>query len=548
MKRGVALLTVLSLLLVCLNAWPGGARAQDISSWGGPTGSFAAAEWTGRFEEGMAAVKSPDKNVMVRLYQQPDTESEILFVYYDGVLMTLMETDANGWAHVQQGAMEGWMQLSDLVTEASSVPRARLPRLAINAGKENSVPMRDIPDDSGKKLSSYPSKVTATVIGFNENWAQIIINGKMGFMKRDYLWTNPEGLFVRGATTKPAVTFSAADMTEEETYYYPEQTYTESYTAPYYYGSTAVGEWTILDERYNAAVYNPNPSDHLNLRVDPDDRADSLGKYYNGTRVMVNYVLDDVNWAFVSIGTLTGYMNMNYLELGSERYYPRSVMPLVCVAAPGRGAYLREYRSQASQTLGLYSNGSTATLMGYNEHWAHVIIDGQIGFFAVDEIRFYDGSSLVPVAAPFSWNGPTGSHPIGAWTLGSTGWVINNPNPADRLNLRASPSTGAVSRGKYYNGVQVNVLDVTDGWAKVTIGSQSGYMDVGFLSNGYVSSAMPVLKTTSSVHLRASTSTKSASLGTLPAGTEVTLMGFTSQWAHVIVGGQTGFIYAQYLR
>ena len=60
--------------------------------------------------------------------------------------------------------------------------------------------------------------------------------------------------------------------------------------------------------------------------------------------------------------------------------------------------------------------------------------------------------------------------------------------------------------------------------------------------------AMPILYTTSSVHLRAGMSTKTKSLTTLAAGTPVILMGFTSQWAHVIVNGQTGFIYAKYLK
>ena len=97
--------------------------------------------------------------------------------------------------------------------------------------------------------------------------------------------------------------------------------------------------------------------------------------------------------------------------------------------------------------------------------------------------------------------------------------------------------------------MQVTVLEsLGDGWIKAQIGSQTGYMDTNFISTGYVASAMPILVTTSQVHLRAGMSTKSTSLDLLPKGTEVILIGLTSQWGHVIVDGQMGFIYAKYLK
>lgn len=49
--------------------------------------------------------------------------------------------------------------------------------------------------------------------------------------------------------------------------------------------------------------------------------------------------------------------------------------------------------------------------------------------------------------------------------------VVNNPDPADRLHLRAAPSSSAVSLGKYYNGVEVAVQSVSGGWALVKVGA-----------------------------------------------------------------------------
>ena len=44
--------------------------------------------------------------------------------------------------------------------------------------------------------------------------------------------------------------------------------------------------------------------------------------------------------------------------------------------------------------------------------------------------------------------------------LDRSDWAtVSNPNPADRLHLRAEPSRDAASLGKYYNGTPVQVLE-----------------------------------------------------------------------------------------
>ena len=58
--------------------------------------------------------------------------------------------------------------------------------------------------------------------------------------------------------------------------------------------------------------------------------------------------------------------------------------------------------------------------------------------------------------------------------------VVNNPNAADRLNLRISPDEKAESLGRYFNGVEVHIIeDFGNGWVKVEIGNGGtlkGYM------------------------------------------------------------------------
>ena len=61
--------------------------------------------------------------------------------------------------------------------------------------------------------------------------------------------------------------------------------------------------------------------------------------------------------------------------------------------------------------------------------------------------------------------------------LRSDGWaIVNNPDPADRLHLRAKPDRSADSLGKYYNGTPVEVVRVKGDWVQVRVDTAEGWM------------------------------------------------------------------------
>ena len=72
-----------------------------------------------------------------------------------------------------------------------------------------------------------------------------------------------------------------------------------------------------MDRTGWAVVNNPDPADRLHLRVSPERGAASLGKFYNGTPVLVLEERGD--WVQVEIGldgNLTGWMMKKYLAYG----------------------------------------------------------------------------------------------------------------------------------------------------------------------------------------------------------------------------------------
>ncbi|MDR2656556.1 MAG: SH3 domain-containing protein [Oscillospiraceae bacterium] len=132
--------------------------------------------------------------------------------------------------------------------------------------------------------------------------------------------------------------------------------------------------------------------------------------------------------------------------------------------------------------------------------------------------------------------------------------VVNNPNPSDRLNLRASPSSSAASLGRYYNGVVVDVLqDNAYGtqWWQVRIGATIGYMQSAYLrygGEGTVPSASPtVYVTASSVNIREKTNTSARIVGTARNGKALKVLGIAGSWYHIQNGGVIGYVSGSYV-
>jgi len=128
--------------------------------------------------------------------------------------------------------------------------------------------------------------------------------------------------------------------------------------------------------------------------------------------------------------------------------------------------------------------------------------------------------------------------------------VVNNPNPKNRLNLRAEPSTAANYLGKYYNGMEFRVLEeLPGGWVRVTAGMNnlSGYMRREFLAFGdeglAVKNVMPRFTSTAQswplYYLPFDESNVKATLG---PGIEIEVMGVVNGWWHIRVEGEGGYV------
>lgn len=204
---------------------------------------------------------------------------------------------------------------------------------------------------------------------------------------------------------------------------------------------------------------------------------------------------------------------------------------------------LRALPNKNAACIGQYAYGTSVLVLYLSDGWAYVLAGGQYGYMMSQYLSYYQ---------PTPSYDPTPSE--------STVMYIKTGN-SGRLHLRMAPSQSAASLGLYANGTQVTVLSRSGAWVYVSVGGQYGYMMRKFLSASYTPDPTPApitpVETTimfvstgnsGRLHLRASPSQSSASLGLFSNGTQISMVSITGDWAYVITGdGRTGYMMRRFL-
>ena len=125
-----------------------------------------------------------------------------------------------------------------------------------------------------------------------------------------------------------------------------------------------------MDARGMAVVANPNPSDRLHLRQNPDRASASLGKYYNGTMVTILRLSGD--WAEVRVGSRRGWMMTAYLDFapaqgGALRLDTRAMPQLFPI-----GEALRVFERPEAGDGALQRDSLFKVIGILGEEWYHV--------------------------------------------------------------------------------------------------------------------------------------------------------------------------------
>ena len=194
---------------------------------------------------------------------------------------------------------------------------------------------------------------------------------------------------------------------------------------------------------------------------------------------------------------------------------------------------LRKEASQESAVLAQYPTGTWMTILEAGETWSKVQVNGRTGYVMTKYLTADSAASTLYVRT----------------------------NTGANLNIRTLPSLEGDILGSYAPGTAVNVLLRGNGWHKVSVSGQTGYMASRFLAasaagSGSQSGATGYPKTgivnnpksTQVLLLRETASTDARVLGYYGNGVSVKLLGESNGFYKVVVDGHNGYMMKKFIK
>lgn len=281
----------------------------------------------------------------VNMRSAPSQDASILALFFSGASLIVTGEPENGWVKVRSQQYEGYMR-SDFLDLADGkdpiTPGMPIVTLTRDTRMENGEICK-----AGTKLLVHGMMVLGN-------------RGKAGLYEVTDGW---HCMQILPEDTEPAIDLAHPGDSLVYTGYVP----------PYAEGKKI------------GIVHNPQKGSRLHLHKEKSVSSASLGKYYSGTVAAI--LSDEGEWLRVSIGSLTGYMKKEHLFTNESMWYYGDALQLPVVTVNNRtGLNLRAGQSTSSKKLGTYEYGTSVTVLGVSTSWAHVMVDGQVGFMLLDKL------------------------------------------------------------------------------------------------------------------------------------------------------------------
>lgn len=211
-----------------------------------------------------------------------------------------------------------------------------------------------------------------------------------------------------------------------------------------------------LDENTAASVISANGKP-VRLRSGPSVQYSIIAAYAVGTPLTV-LTTGDV-WSKIRINGRTGYMMNEFISTsgGVSSGYTAYV-----VSGNGKTVVLRSGPSKQFEVLASYKVGQMVTVDSYGSTWCQVTVNGLSGYMMTEFL-----STVKPDTSSGS-------------SVNYTAYVTSQNGKGVRMRIGAGQLFPVIAT--YSVGTRVTVLEYSEDWCKIRIGSNTGYMMTEFLT------------------------------------------------------------------
>ena len=510
-----------------------------------------------------------------KLYAQKSTSSKVVTKLDKGETFTILDMD-DTWVKLQNGKYEAYILRSAVnilpgvtatpiaaaTPQATATPAPKATATPVNVDGKNAIGTAKVdvnlvyiyaePDGSSHKLGSLGKGKVVTLFSDKSGWALIQYGSYTGYVKSG-------GLIIYSQKPDSAVTASPSNGAIAENQNVPVIT---NCSAPIYKTQSTSGsklktlgigtELTLLGHNNTwALVKSGSNKGYMQLAaltsIDSITMSPSMNavatvtaskatfyKYASSSSKQVGalnrgaeltILATDSTWALVQYRNNTGYCTLSSLSEVSNPTL-NETENIDCVVTSAAAVY--EYASTSSKKLiSSMSKDTQLMMLGHNNHWAIISYNGHKGYMQMSALSKLSDVSL---------------RADEAYTA-----TITVSGTVKKFMYDNSGSAGKISKG-----LQVNVLGHNANWALIEKSGNRGYYPLANMKLQLDEFGAPTVKTVeSTVILNASIYSKaleSASrLGTLSAGTDITVTAYTNKWARISYGSSVGYVLRNYV-
>ena len=221
---------------------------------------------------------------------------------------------------------------------------------------------------------------------------------------------------------------------------------------------------------------------------------------------------------------------------------------------------MRSKPNTGSSILTTLYKGTKVELLSAEENgWYKVIYNGKEGYMSAEWLNVVvTASTQAPSTAPTEEapaEEPAAEEPA-VITVNSTAVVTDGP-----LNLRSGPGTGYDKVSLLLKGDKVTVLEILDGWYRVSAKGTEGYVSAKFIAPDTSGNSGTQTQTQTQtqvktqnalvlsgpLNVRSGPGTSYTRIGSLKVGTTVTVIGKSGQWYQIKYANLTGYVHSDYV-
>ncbi|WP_242240829.1 SH3 domain-containing protein [Bacillus cereus group sp. BfR-BA-01309] len=349
------------------------------------------------------------------------------------------------------------------------------------------------------------------VIGEENGWFKININGKTGFVSGEFVSKN-------GASNSNV--------------------------------STTGGKNKVTADVLRVRTA-PNTSSSVSGRVYEGQTLNVIGQENGWVKINHNGQVGYVSSEFVSgVSSNAGSSNNNTNNNNQESVKPASGNYTVNVSS----LRVRTGPSTSHTTVGSVTKGQVVQVVGEVQDWFKINYAGQTAYVSKDYVT--KGGSSDNVTQGNNQNNNQNNN-VTVQTGGT--YVVN----ATSLRVRTGPAAYHSVIGGVLNGTTLNVVGSENGWFKVNYQGKTGFVSsefVKFVKGGTATPEQPKQPeqpnqgaigdyyiNASALNVRSGEGTNYRIIGALPQGQKVQVISENSGWSKINYNGQTGYIGTRYL-